>query len=329
MKIFFYCMREFDEVPLAEKINEEYGFEYDWTAEYPSPSNYEKAKGYDAISITPCDMSGPVLEAFSKLGIKYVVTRSVGFDHFDLKRAKELGMRIGIATYPPEGVANYAIMMMMACARKLPQLIKRSEVQDYTLKGKIGLDISYSTIGIIGTGKIGSTVIKHLSGFGCKILCCDPYKNSEVEKYAEYVDFETLCRNSDVISLHTNATEDNYHLLNKAAFDMMKKGVIVVNTSRGKLIDTDALIDAVENGKIGAASLDVLENEANLYYANRVGDAIQNRQMAILRSFPNVLLTPHTAFYTIQAVENMVGSNFKALYAFERGENTPFEVTAK
>ncbi|MCQ2241665.1 D-isomer specific 2-hydroxyacid dehydrogenase family protein [Treponema sp.] len=329
MKVFFYCMRDFDEVPLAEKINREFNFEYDWTPEYPSPANYEKAKGYDAISITPCDMSAPVLDAFHALGIKYIVTRSVGFDHFDLKHAAELGIRIGIATYPPQGVANYAIMMMMACARKLPHLIKRSEVQDYTLKGKIGLDISYSTVGIIGTGKIGSTVIKHLSTFGCRLLCCDPYRNPEVEALAEYVDFDTLCRESDIISLHTNATEENHHLLNKAAFDKMKDGVIVVNTSRGKLIDADDLIDAIESGKVGAASLDVLEDEANLYYINRTGDPIKNRQMAILRSFPNVLLTPHTAFYTVQAVENMVGSNFKALKAFEDGAETPFEVKAK
>ena len=329
MKVFFYCMRDFDEVPLAEKINGEYGFEYDWTAEYPSPSNYEKARGYDAISITPCDMSAPVLEAFHNLGIKYIVTRSVGFDHFDLKKAAELGMRIGIATYPPQGVANYAIMMMMACARKLPHLIKRSEVQDYSLKGKIGLDISYSTVGIIGTGKIGSTVIKHLSTFGCRILCYDPYKNPEVEQYAEYVDFDTLCRESDIISLHTNSTAENTHLLNKAVFEKMKDGVIIVNTSRGKLINTEDLIEAVESGKIGSAALDVLEDEANLYYANRMGDAIKNRQMAILRSFPNVLLTPHTAFYTVQAVENMVGSNFKALKAFENGEDSVLEVKAK
>lgn len=327
MKICFYALRPYDELLYVEKLNKNYGFDYCHTPDYPDSNNIKNAEGCQAISVTPCDLSAPVLEKFAALGVKYILNRSIGYDHVDLKRASELGIKVASATYPPEGVANYAIMLMMACARKLSHILKRSEVQDYTLKGKIGLDISSATIGIIGTGKIGTTVVKHLSGFGCKMLCYDPYHNTEAEQYAKYVDLDTLYKECDVITIHSNATEENYHLLNKEAFAKMKDGVIIVNTSRGKLIDSDALVEALESGKVGSAALDVLENESGLYYYNRTGEVIANDEMALFRAFPNVILTPHTAFYTTQAVENMVLSNFEALDAFSKNVKTFHEVS--
>lgn len=329
MKIFFYALRPYDELIYAEKYKKQFGFDFYYTNEYPDSENIESAKGFDAISVTPCDLSAPVLEKFAAIGVKYILNRSIGYDHVDLKKAAELGIKVATSSYPPEGVANYAIMLMMACCRKLSFILKRSEVQDYTLKGKIGLDISSCTIGIIGTGKIGTTVIKHLSGFGCKILCYDPYKNKEAESIAQYVELNELFKESDIISIHSNATEENHHLLNKDTFKEMKDGVIIVNTSRGKLIDSDDLIAALESGKVGSAALDVLENESGLYYYNRVGDVIANNEMALLRSFPNVILTPHTAFYTTQAVDNMLLSNFESLAAFAKGEKTYHEVSYK
>lgn len=326
MKIFFYTLREFDELAFAKEFSAQYGIEFDYSTEYPDRENYILAEGCDAVCSTPCDIGTEMVDRFHSIGVRYILCRSIGYDHVDLERAKEYGMRVSNVSYPPSGVANYAIMLMLMLQRKITQILKRADVQDYTLNGKIGNDMSFDTVGVIGTGRIGRTVIEHLSGFGCEILCYDPYENEEVRKYAEYVPLEELFARADAITLHTNATEENHHLLNAEAFSKMKDGVLIVNTARGKLIDTDALVDALESGKVGGAALDVLEKEDGLYYYNRIGDVIANRDMGYLRSFPNVILSPHTAFYTNQAVSHMVGSCFEAADAFNSGRSTEHEV---
>lgn len=314
MKLFVYCMREFDEKEFFDSFCEEFGCEYAYSAEYPSLENMELARGCDAISMTPCDMSAAVLERFHELGVRYIATRSIGYDHIDMARAKELGMGVCHVSYAPETVADYAIMLMLMCCRNIYHILERAAIQDFTLKGKMGKDLCDCTVGVIGTGQIGSTVIRHLSGFGCRILAYDPYPRKECEAYGKYVSLPELYAESDIITLHTPSTAENYHLLNMEAFAGMKQGVIIINTARGALIDTEALIAAIEAGMIGHAALDVLEREDGLYYANRIGDVIENREMAILRSFPNVILSPHTAFYTRKVVQDMAYKTVKGVY---------------
>lgn len=314
MKIFTYALREFDEKAFFDQYSKEYNCEYAYTTAYPSPDNVELARGYDAISATPCDLGADMLERFYNVGIRYVATRSIGVDHIDLEKAKELGMGVCHVSYAPETVADYAIMLMLMCCRNICHILERSKVQDYTLKGKMGKDICDCTVGVIGTGQIGRTVIKHLSSFGCRILAYDLYPNKECEAWAEYVTLEELYAQSDIITLHAPATADNYHMLNAEAFAQMKDDVIIINTARGTLIDTEALICAIESDKIGHAALDVLEQEGGLYYINRMGDAIENRQMAVLRSFPNVILSPHTAFYTEKVVRDMAVKTIKGVH---------------
>lgn len=314
MKIFAYALREFDEKKFFDQFSKEYDCEYAYTTAYPSPENVELARGYDAISATPCDLNADMLQRFYDVGVRYIATRSIGFDHIDLNKAKELGMRVSHVSYAPETVADYAIMLMLMCCRKICHILERSKIQDYTLKGKMGKDICDCTIGVIGTGQIGRTVIKHLSTFGCRILAYDLYPSKECEGMAEYVSLDELYAQSDIITLHTPATADNYHMLNAETFAKMKDDVIIINTARGTLIDTEALICAVESGKIGHAALDVLEQEDGLYYINRVGDPIENRQMAVLRSFPNVILSPHTAFYTEKVVRDMAIKTIKGVH---------------
>lgn len=326
MKICFYALRDYDELEFCEKFKKEFGIDYCYTDDYPSVENAELAKGCDAVSMTPCDMSAPIVEAFHKVGVKYITCRSVGYDHVDLKRAKELGMRVSNVCYPPDGVANYAIMLMLMCTRRFGHIIKRMELQDYSLKNKLGKDISGCTVGVIGAGKIGATVVKHLSGFGCRIVVYDPYENEETRKYAEYVSLDTLFAQSDIITLHMNATEENQHLICRESIEKMKDGVIIINTARGKLVDSDALIEGIESGKVGGAGLDVLENENGLYYYNKMGQVIVNEKLAILRSFPNVILSPHTAFYTREDVSDMVKGCFESLKAFEEGVPTFHEI---
>ncbi len=326
MKIFCYCLRDFDETEFFDEFCPEYGGTYAYTAEYPSQGNLELAEGYDAVSATPCDLSAPVLERFHELGVRYIATRSIGYDHIDLKRAKELGMGVCHVSYAPETVADYAIMLILMCCRNICHILDRAAVQDFTLKGKIGRDLCDCTVGVIGTGQIGSTVIRHLSSFGCRILAYDLYPREELSGMAEYVTLEELYAQADIITLHTPATAQNYHLLNREAFGRMKQGVILVNTARGSLIDTGALIDALEQGRIGHAALDVLEQEDGLYYANRMGDVIVNRDMAVLRAFPNVILSPHTAFYTRKVVRDMAYKTVRGVHDMMEGNENPLVI---
>ncbi len=200
VKVFFYTLRPYDEQGIVEELAKQYGIEYGYTEAYPTMENAQLAAGYDAVSLTPCDMSAPMLQRFHDLGVKAVCCRSIGYDHVDLEKARELGMKVSNVDYPPNGVANFAIMLMLMSLRKAGHILKRGELQDYSLKGKIGRDISNCTVGVIGTGRIGQTVLKHLSGFGCRLLAYDLYQSEEVKKIAEYVPLETLLAESDVIT---------------------------------------------------------------------------------------------------------------------------------
>lgn len=323
MKIFAYALRPFDEKAYFDRFAKEFNCEYGYTTEYPNPENIELARGYDAVSATPCNMNADILDRFYEAGVRYINARSIGFDHIDMAHAKKLGMGVSHVAYAPETVADYAIMLMMMCCRKICPILDRARVQDYSLKGKMGKDLCDCTVGVIGTGQIGKTVIKHLASFGCKILAYDLYPNEECAKLAEYVTLDSLYAESDVITLHAPATDENYHMLNKETLAQMKDGVIIINTARGALIDTEALICAIESGKVGHAALDVMEQEAGLYYARRIGDVIENRHMAILRSFPNVILSPHTAFYTEKVVQSMVYNSIKTVHDMMNGIENP------
>ncbi|MDO4198965.1 MAG: D-isomer specific 2-hydroxyacid dehydrogenase family protein [Erysipelotrichaceae bacterium] len=324
MKIYFYSTRIYDEVECYEKYSKEYGIGFSYSDKYPDMENLEWARGYEALSSNPCDMSEKVIKKMSEVGIKYLACRSIGYDHVDLDACRKYGIRVSNVSYPPEAVADYTIMMILMCIRNAGYIMKRTELQDFSLKGKIGKDLTKLTVGVIGTGEIGSTVIKHLSGFGCRILAYDPYLKKDLN--TEYTDLDTLLKESDVITLHANATEENHHLLDEKAFNKMKDGVTVINTSRGKLIDTKALISAIKSGKVYSAGLDVLENENGLYYYNRMGDVIDNDELSILRSYPNVLILPHTAFYTDVTVENMVKSVFESVHCFQNNLQNKKEI---
>lgn len=323
MKIFAYALREFDEKYFFDKFSKEFDCEYGYTTEYPSPENVELAKGYDAISCTPCDLNKDMVSRFYEVGIRYIATRSIGYDHIDLIRAKELGIGVANVSYAPETVADYAIMLILMCCRKIYPILERAKVQDYTLKGKMGKDLCDCTVGVIGTGQIGRTVLKHLSSFGCRLIAYDLYPNEETAQIADYVTLDELYAQSDIITLHTPGSSKNYHMLDQQAFSKMKDGVIIINTARGTLIDTDALIAALTSGRVGHAALDVLEYEDGLYYINRVGDVIDNPSMAILRSFPNVILSPHTAFYTEKVVRDMAYKSIKSVHDMMNGIENP------
>ena len=328
MKIFAYALRPYDEQIYFERFCREYGIEYGYTEAYPSMENADLAKGYEAITIITNPMYPEILDRFYSLGVRYIATRSIGYEHIDTEYARHLGMRISHVTYSPNSVANYTIMMMLMACRNMKYIMEKAALQDFSLRGKLGKELSLCTVGVIGTGKIGETLIRHLSSFGCRILAYDLYQKEAVKAYARYTDLEEIYRESDIITLHVPGSKENYHMIDKAAFARMKDGVILVNAARGMLVDTQAMIEALESGKLGYAALDTIEDEAGLYYLDREGDILKNRDMAVLKGFPNVMVSPHMAFYTEQAVSDMVGNAVKGLMGFmkEPDKENPFEV---
>jgi len=325
MKILAYSHRS-DETEYFNKFKEKYNVDLTLVEEAPNLETVNLAKGFDAVSIITTPINAELMQKFYEIGVKFISTRTIGYDHIDIKKAKELGMHIGNVTYSPRSVADYTTMLILMATRKMKPILERSRVQDYSLIGVQGRELHNLTVGVIGTGRIGRTVIKNLSGFDCKIIAYDIYENEEMKKYVKYVSLDELLKNSDVITMHAPATEDNYHLINKESIKKMKDGVFIINTARGSLINTDDFIDAIESKKIGGAALDVIEHETNLYYNDLKCEVLDNRELAILKSYPNVIITPHTAFYTDQAVSDMVENSILSCILFNEGKENPWEI---
>lgn len=326
MKVAVYNYRDFDEKKWFDKYSKELGIELVICHDAPDLSNIELARGCECADIITSRIPRELVAKFHEVGIRYLATRTIGYDHIDLEAAKEYGIHVANAPYGPDGVADYAVMLILMSLRNMKRILERTNIQDYTLNGCLGKELKDLTVGVIGTGRIGRTVIRDLTGFGCKILAYDLYQSEEVKEHATYVDLDTLFEQSDVITLHTPLTEQNYHLIGHENIAKMKDHVVIVNTARGSLIDIPALIEEIENGKIGAAALDVVENEFGLYYYDHKSDILKNRDLAILRGFPNVTVSHHMAFYTDNAIRTMVADSLIGCKRFVDGEENPWQV---
>lgn len=313
MKIFAYEVRK-DEIEDFKRLEEKYNVEITLSNEVPSLDNVNMLEGYTAVTILGQGrIDQELLEAMKNIGIQYLTTRTIGTNHIDLEYAKQIGIQVNNASYAPNGVADYTIMLMLLVLRNYKPALWRGQVYDYSLQGLQGKELRSLTIGIIGTGRIGLKVIENLSGFGCKIYAYDPYENPAVSKYATYVSLETIYKECDIISLHTPLTKENYHMINKDTIHKMKDGVILINCARGELMAIDDLIDGIESCKIGGLGLDTVESEEGIIHLDRRLDILTNRQIAYLRQFPNVVMTQHMAFYTKEAVASMVECGIKGI----------------
>lgn len=327
MRVTAYNCRSFDEKELFEKYGKELEVELVLCPDAPDKENASLAKGSECIDILTSKMPKELLKVFADYGVKYITTRTIGYDHIDVKAAKELGMTVANAPYGPCGVADYAVMLILMTIRKMKRIMERTNIQDYSLMGIQGRELKDLTVGVIGTGRIGRTVLKDLSGFGCKLLAYDLYESEEVKASGvSYVTKEEMWKQADVITLHAPLTDENYHMIDKKAISQMKDGVMLINTARGGLIDSEALIEGIESGKIGGAGLDVVENEFGLYYYDHKSDILNNRELAVLRGFPNVTVSHHMAFYTDDCVETMVRDSLKGCKCFAEGRENPWEV---
>lgn len=326
MNVTVYNCREFDEEELFLKYAKELGIGLTLCQDAPDMENIALARGSECVNIITSQMTEPLLAGLKENGVGYLTTRTIGYDHIDIEAAKRLGIKVANAPYGPHGVADYTIMLILMSIRKMKRIMQRGSIQDFSLEGIQGRELKDMTVGVIGTGRIGRTVIRSLSGFGCKILAYDPYENEEVKKDAAYAALDELWRQADIITLHAPLTDDNYHMIGKAAIEKMKHGVVIINTARGGLIDSEALISGIESGKIGGAGLDVVENEFGLYYYDRKSDTLDNRELAVLRGFPNVTVTHHMAFYTDDCVRTVIRDSLMGCKLFVEGKENPWEV---
>ncbi len=261
-----------------------------------------------------------LLEALSRLGVRYVSTRTTGINHIDMQAAEEFGIRISHAKYSPHGIADFTVMLMLTCLRKYKEALFRGNVNDYSLSGLQGKEMRNLTVGIIGTGAVGAAVIHNLSGFGCRLLACSRHQQESLSGLVEYVSLEELLRQSDIVTLHVSLTQETRYIINRETLSRMKDGVILINTARGSLIEVQALIEGIESHKIGALGIDVFENEESIFHQDRRSDIISNRDMAYIRQFPNTVMTQHMAFYTVEAVESMVRCGIENILSMHRNE---------
>lgn len=319
MKLFVYNYREFDEAVYFQKFAKEYQVELGICHDAPTLENAHLAEGYEYISIITTKIDAGLIERFYELGVRMISTRTVGYDHIDVEAAKRVGMNIGNVTYSPECVADYTMMLILMSIRKMKRIMQRAEINDFSLPGIQGKELHNMTVGVIGTGKIGRAVIRDLNGFGCRIYAYDLQRDETVEKMAEYVDNpEEIYEKCDLLTLHMPLFENNFHMIDEKAVSKMKDGVVLINTARGGLMDTRALIDGLESGRIGALGLDVIEDEFGLYYNDLKSEVLSKRDLYTLRGFPNVVVTPHMAFYTDQAVSDMVRHSIESCLEFEK-----------
>ena len=326
MKLFVYSYREFDEAEFFQKFAEKYQVELGICHDAPTMENAYLAEGYPYVSIITTKIDEELMNRFHALGVKMVSTRTIGYDHIDLEAARKCGISVGNVMYSPECVADYTVMLMLMSIRKMKRIMQREEINDFSLPGIQGKEMPSFTVGVIGTGRIGRAVIRDISGFGCQIYAYDQYENDEVKKYAQYASLDEIYEKCDMITLHMPLTKENMHLIDAEAIQKMQDGVVLINTARGGLIDTKALIDGLESCKIGAAGLDVIEDEFGMYYFDRKADVLSKRDLYILRGFPNVIVTPHMAFYTDQAVSDMVKHSIESCMLHEAGKDDPCRV---
>jgi D-specific alpha-keto acid dehydrogenase len=303
-----------DEAVLFRQLAPHFGVVPTITAAAASEADITLVSGNRCISVghkTPLTQS--TLSALSRAGVRYISTRSVGYNHIDVAHAEAVGIRVGNVSYSPDAVADYTLMLMLMALRNARSILSRAEVGDYRLNDVRGKELRDLTVGVVGTGRIGTAVIARLRGFGCRVLACD----SRPKAAADYVPLEELLRFSDVVTFHTPLTPETHHLLDRRRIEQMRPGAFIVNTGRGSLLDTEALVSALETGELGGAALDVLEGEEGIFYADCRDAPLENDLLRRLQKLPNVLISPHTAYHTERALRDTVENTLINCLKFE------------
>lgn len=328
MKLLLFDAKQYDK-EYFEKYSKGTGIKIDYVEEKLIPETSNMAEGYDGVCIFVNDIaSKEVIDDLCKFGVKIIVLRCAGYNGVDIEYAKGKITVVRVPAYSPNSIAEIAAGMLICITRKIPQAINKTKKYNFSLEGLVGFDLVNRTAGIIGTGKIAQKFIKILSGIGMNIIAYDLYPNHEVAKELgfKYVDLETIYRESDIISLHSPLTSENMHMINDDSISKMKDNVVIVNTARGGLIDTDSLIRGLRSGKILGAALDVYENEKDYFFNDCSKDGIDDEVLKELLSLDNVLLFSHQAYLTEEALTSIATVSLSNIKNFLNGDFLANEV---
>ena len=327
MKVAVFSTKPYDRQFLIE-VNQQHDHELEFFQPTLDEHTVALAQGFEAVCVFVNDrLNRQTIEALSQQGVKLIALRCAGYNNVDLDAAEEFKLDVvRVPAYSPYAVAEHAIGLILTLNRKIHRAYYRVREGNFALNGLLGFDLHGRTAGIIGTGKIGQIAGQILHGFGCHILAYDLYPNPEfAEKYGEYVSLEELLSRSDIISLHCPLTDDTYHLIDDTAIAMMKPGVMLVNTSRGGLVDTQAVLKGLKSKQIGHLALDVYERESKMFFEDRSAEIIHDDIFERLLTFPNVIITGHQAFFTAEALDNIAQttlSNITAIATQQPCSNT-------
>jgi D-specific alpha-keto acid dehydrogenase len=309
-----------DEALLFREMAPRFGVQPTITDAAVSDATLALARGNRCISVGhKTHISGSILLALRQAGVRYVSTRSVGYNHIDVQWAESVGISVETVAYSPDSVADYTLMLMLMAVRNAKSTLSRAQAHDYRLNDVRGKELRDMTVGVIGTGRIGAAVMDRLRGFGCRVLAHDPSPKAA----ADYVALDALFQRSDVVTIHTPLNADTHHLLNRQRLKQMRHGAFIINTGRGPLVDTEALLSALESGRLGGAALDVLEGEEGVFYSDRSQGPVENPLLVRLQELPNVLITPHTAYYTDHALSDTIEHTLLNCLNFERTATCP------
>ena len=316
-----YDREYFERAPEASRLRLQF-HEFRLTSETAASVN-----GAQAVCVFVNDrLDAPCLKQLHQAGVRLVALRCAGFNNVDLAAAKSLGLAVTrVPAYSPHAVAEHTIALLLALNRKIHRAYNRVREHNFSLSGLVGFDLHGKTVGVVGTGRIGKIAAQIFRGFGTEVLAFDPIPSPEwaAALGVRYTDFEMLLANSDIVSLHLPLTPATRHLLNAATFGRMKPGAYLLNTSRGKLVDTTALIEALKTGRLGGVALDVYEEEEGIFFEDHSGEILQDDELSRLLTFPNVLITAHQAFLTHEALSEIVRVTTANLVRLAEGQPFP------
>jgi len=330
MKVAFFSTKSYDRQSF-EQTNSQYSHELTFFEPRLTSETANLAAGFPAVCVFINDpVDATVLKTLASNGTKLIALRCAGFNNVDLNVAAELGITVvRVPAYSPYAVAEFTVGLILMLNRKLYKAYNRVREDNFSLAGLLGFDLYGSTVGVIGTGKIGQSFIQIMKGFGCNILAHDVRQNPAcIEMGAQYVELPELLSSSDIISLFCPLLPETYHLINADTIKQMKRGVMLVNTSRGELVDTKAVIQGIKSGQIGYFGTDVYEEEASLFHEDLSDTVIQDDTFQLLQSFPNVVVTAHQAFFTRNALHAIAETTLSNINDVEQGRPCPNEVKA-
>lgn len=323
--ISFYDAKPYDKI-WFDRLAGQYGFELKYHDAKLSSDTATLSRGCrGAVAFVNDTIDAGAIDGLLESGIEVLAMRCAGFNNIDMKHAQDRLKILRVPAYSPNAVAEHAMAMLLCLVRKLHRAYNRTRDYNFSLQGLTGFDLYGKTVGVIGTGKIGQAFLAICHGFGMRVIAYDPYP--VWGRGVEYVNLDDLFRRADVISLHCPLTADTRHIVDKNALRIMKNGVYIINTSRGALIDSAALLDAIKSGKVGGAGLDVYEEESNVFYEDVSGTVIQDDVLNLLLSMPNVLVTSHQGFLTDEALHNIAETTLNNLRTFFDGGECPNEIS--